>query len=564
MKKFFRYIMLPALIVLAFYSCSKDLGNYDYSDANVVTITTDMANVDPAVVINNDSVVVKQNDSLKINILVSQTKPSNDLTYEWMIIQSAATIGNPSQYVVGNTSQLRTKIILSPNLYKLVVKVTDKTTGVSFYKFYSLNVDTSPWGGEGWVVLQEQAAQGCDISVITSRDGAVRGNIYSNIYSLANGHKLPTGTYKVNVMNYNNTLRIQKVSFFYPNGGLQVRSTDYLDSSNSNGWFVNLPSVINFESTGVGPVNGQHEILINNGQLQYQVINATSIKTPPIVFGAPLLGSWPSLSPYFMPNSNATYCTFFDKVNRCFLHLNLSNNVLQPTSQPDVANQHWPVYSGTGGAATNLSATGKGYDLNNIRHNLIYSENAQLADGLVSPGYYCIFRNSANDSTFLYQFTSGSTGIANNIITGRYFLKDATTHVTGINTASIFAVPAFTAASVSNVFYYVPGTNTNTIYVGNPSYTGTMPATTTSHLGYSFPTGTIIKTMKVFKSGYTTAPSTESRVLVVATDETASGAGHKVYFFSLTATGEINSTPANVYTGFDKIVDIAFKKGLGF
>src|SRR6187549_2753287 len=115
MKKVFRYTIAPALIVLAFYSCSKDLGNYDYTDANVITITTDMANADPAVVINNDSLVVKQNDSLKINILLSQTKPSNDLAYEWMIIQSVATLGNPPQYVVGNSMQLRTKIILSPN-----------------------------------------------------------------------------------------------------------------------------------------------------------------------------------------------------------------------------------------------------------------------------------------------------------------------------------------------------------------------------------------------------------------------------------------------------------------
>jgi len=556
--------MVPALIVLSFYSCKKDLGNYDYTDANVITVTTDMANVDPLVVINNDSVVVKQNDSLKINVLISQTKPSNDLAYEWMIIQSAGTIGNPAQYMVGNGKDLRTKIILSPNLYKLVLKVTDKTTGVSFYKFYSLNVNTSPWGGEGWVVLQDQAGQGCDISVITTRDGATPGTIYPNVYSLANGHKLPAGTYKVNVMNYGAALRIQKVSFFYPNGGLQVRSTDYSDSSNANGWFVSLPSVVNFESNAVGPVNGQHEVLINNGQLQYQVINATSIKTPPIVFGAPLLGSWPSLSPWFMLNSNGFYCTFFDKVNRCFLHFNLSTNTLTPTSQPDIANQHWLPYSGAGGAAANLSVTGKGYDLNNIGRNLIYSENAQLTDGSVNPGYYCIFRNSANDSTFLYQFTSGSTGITNNITTGRYFLKDAATNVPGINTASIFAVPAFTSGSVSNVFYYAPGNSTNNIYVCNPSYTGTLPATTTSHPGYSFPAGTIIKTMKVFKSGYTAVPSTESKVLVVATDETASGGGHKVYFFNLTATGEINNTPANVYTGFDKIVDIAFKKGLGF
>jgi hypothetical protein len=48
--------------------------------------------------------------------------------------------------------------------------------------------------------------------------------------------------------------------------------------------------------------------------------------------------------------------------------------------------------------------------------------------------------------------------------------------------------------------------------------------------------------MKVFKSGYVTAPTTESKVLVVATDETSSGGGHKVYFLNLAANGDINST----------------------
>ena len=157
MKKRFQFLLLPALLIFVFCACKKDLGNYDYTDANVITITTDMANVDPQVVVTNDSIVVKQNDSLSVNIFLSQTKPSNDLSFEWTVIQNAANIANPTQYIVGSSQQLRTKIILSPNLYKLVVKVTDKTTGVSFYKFYSLNVDTSPWGNEGWVVLQDQS-----------------------------------------------------------------------------------------------------------------------------------------------------------------------------------------------------------------------------------------------------------------------------------------------------------------------------------------------------------------------------------------------------------------------
>ncbi|MFL5739773.1 MAG: PKD-like family lipoprotein [Flavisolibacter sp.] len=563
-KRILSDTIICTMAALAFSACKKDLGNYDYHAANVITITTDMTKVDPNVVVTNDSIVVKQNDSLKVDILISQTKPSGDLSFEWTIIQAAASVANPSQYHVGSAQQLRTKIQMAPNIYKLVVKVTDKASGVSFYKFYALNVDTSPWGGEGWLVLQDQGSAGSDISMISTRDGVNRGTIYPNVYSLANDHKLPAGTYKMSVMNYNNSLRIQKISFFYPNGGLQVRSTDYADSSNYTGWFLIPPSNINLQTNTVAPIAGQYELLLNNGSLYYQAVNATSIKTPPIVFGAPVIGSWPSLSPYFMFNASGLYCTFFDKVNRCFLHISLSNNTLIPATQSDVANQHWPTYSGAGGAS-NLTATGKGYDLNNIGRNLIYAENSQMTDGNINPVYYCIFRSIANDSTFLYQFTSGSTGIVNNSTTGRYFLKDAAVNVPGINTASLFAAPAFSTASVSNVFYYVPGSNKNQIYVCNPGYTGTLPATTTAHLGFSFPAGTVIKTMKVFKSGYnaTSVPATESRVLVVATDETANGNGNNVYFFNLTNVGEMNSTPANVYTGFDKIIDISFKKGLG-
>ncbi|MCU7548815.1 PKD-like family lipoprotein [Chitinophagaceae bacterium LB-8] len=566
MKKFLIPVSLYLLILLGLSACIKDKGNYDYIEANAITITTDMAKVDPLVVINNDSVVIRQNDSLKIDILLTQTaQVSDDLSYQWFITQTAASFSNPVQYVIGTEKQLRAKILLSPNLYRLVVKVTDNKTGVSFYKFYNLNVDTPPWGGEGWLVLQDQTAQGgCDFSIITTRDGVARGTVYSNLYSLANAHKLPEGINKIAVMNYGNQLRIQKVAFYSPNEGIQVRSVDYWDSSNHEGWFFVPPSPINIQSNAVGTIAGQYEVLINNGLLYVQAVNLSTIKTPPIKFGAPLLGSWPSLSPYFMFNANGGYCTFYDKVNKCFLHINMSNNTLVP-SLPDNPNQHWAAYSG---AAANLHPlTGKGYDLNNIGRDLIYSENAQMTEGaVVNPIYYCIFRNSAKDSTFLYQFTSNSTGIKNDNSTGRYYLKDAATHVPGINSASLFAVPAFSTSAVSNVLYYVPGGNANQIYVCNPSYTGTMPATTTAHSGYSFPAGTIIKAMKVFKSGFnaTNVPNTEGKVLVVATDETVNGNGHNVYFFKMTNTGEFDNTATpQVYTGFDKILDIAFKKGLG-
>jgi len=365
--------------------------------------------------------------------------------------------------------------------------------------------------------LQDQpAAGGCDISVITSRDGVVRGTVYSNVYFGANGHKLPVGTYKVNSINYNAPLRIQKVSFFYPNGGLQVRSTDFLDSSDHTTWYLVAPSSNNLQLNGM--VNGgNYEYQVNNNQLYYRRVNATTIQAPPIKFGAPVLGTW-TVSPFVLNSSvSESYFTMYDGANKCFFLYNAETSLLIPTNRPDVANSHFAPYTGVASALH--PTTGSGFD--------------------------------TGDSTWLYQFPTG-TSLTNNITTGRFLLTAA--KLPGINTAAMFACPTFLA--LPGKFYYV---NSNRIYTATVATLANSAAT----VGYTFPAGTVIKAMKVFKAGYVTAPATDGRVLVVATDETASGGGHKVYFLNLSATGDINATPANVYTGFDKIVDISFKKGLG-
>ncbi|MBV4359260.1 PKD-like family lipoprotein [Pinibacter aurantiacus] len=548
-KNIWSTLVVAVLTIFIFVACKKDKGNYNYTAINTITVTTDSLNVDASKVITNDSISVKQFDSLTVNVLLSQTQASGNLSYQWMIIQTAQNISNPAQYIVGTTQQLKTRINLSPNLYRLVLKVTDNTTGVSFYKFYSLNVDTSPWGGEGWVVLQDQPSQGgCDISLIATKDGTSgTGTVYPNLYSLGNfGKKLPTGTSKVNVLNYSASLRIQKVSFFYPNGGVQVRSTDFADSSYTSGWFFAEPTSINLQANGINQ-GFQYEYLINNNQLHYRAVNATSIKSPPILFNAPVLGSW-TLAPFVLNAGLSDYfLTLYDQSNKCFLQYNAQTGALVNVTT-DIPNGHFVAYSK--GTAPLDPVTGSGFDMNRIGKNLFYAENSQPQSATPAT-FSCVFRNDASDSTWLYQFAV-TTANANTNTTGRYFLSTA--KVPGINAATLFAFPTF--LTLPGKFYYV---NSNTI---NTCTIGTL-ATSTSAVGYTFPAGTVVKAMKVFKSGYTTAPSTESKVLVVATDETASGQGNKVYFLSITSTGDINTNPLAVYTGFDKIVDIAFKKGLG-
>ncbi|HXB93566.1 MAG TPA: PKD-like family lipoprotein [Puia sp.] len=545
------FIAVCALLS-AVSSCKRDLGNYTYTDLNQVHVVS----------AGNDTFSVRQHDTLTINVTDSQTTASHPLSCRWYLVQATATNPNPSQNLLDTVQNLHVPITAQIGFYNVVNQVTDKQTGVSFYKYFYLQVMASVQAGEGWLVLQDQSASsgGGDISIILSRDGSSHGAVYNNLYAGANGRKLPAGTYGMYVMNYASTLAMQKLVFAYPGGGTQVRATDYTDSSYSSAWFFDNTGGINIQNNGVVS-QGQTEWLINNNQFSYLKVNATTIKTPPILFGVPVLGSW-TVSPYIMQYSGLSdaYCAMYDTVHGCFFAVNTSSNNAMVPALPDLPNAHFAPYPAA--SAANLLPSGKGFDLNNIGKSLVYADNMQTLPYSASSAllWDCFFRSKTQDSTFVIQFPM-YLAITNNISTGRYYLDPAL--CPGINTAAQFAVPTYLPAP--GVFYYTNGNNIYTCSLSNTQ------GASTAAVGYGFPTGTIIKAMKIFKSEYsspatnpkTPLPLTEGKVLVVATDETAAGNGNNVYFFNLNASGQIISPYADVYTGFDKIVDIRFKKNIG-
>jgi hypothetical protein len=548
-KKILSVFLSLVIFGVLVIGCAKDKGDYNYHDINSLKISTDMTGVDPNVFITPDSIDLRQNDSLKVKLKIAESLGSSkNFSYQWLITQYEQSGANPSSHVIGNAESLKTKITLTPNLYKLLAKVTENSTGVSYYKSFALNVSGAEWGGEGWLVLQEQSG-GSDISVITTRDGGVKGKIFNDVYSMANSKKLPLGTYKVNVINYGTALRAQKVSFFYPNGGLQVRSIDFADSTKAEGWFAGAPALMNLQANGsAGGTGAGFEYVIVNNQIAYrQFANAAHIANPPLFFPS---FEGLSIAPFVInAASSDQFYTLYDKVNRGFVVFNAATSAL--TSIPNYAS---PV--------SNLNpTTGQGFDLKNMVDNLIYAENTQPMNTSSGIFWNCFFRNDAGSNTYLVQFPRG-TAYLNNFTTGRFQLKEA--NCPGINSATMFA-NSTALPMPKGVFYYV---NSNKIY----TCTVNTLASSTAAVGLTFPTGTVIKAMKVFNSGYTIANIAalgipEGKVLVVATDETTSGGGNKVYYFNLNAqTGTIvgtPSSPADVYTGFDKITDITFKKTLG-
>jgi hypothetical protein len=535
--------------ILLIWSCSKDKGNYTYTDVNTLHITTDMSLVDPTVFITPDSIDIHQNDSLKVKLkIVGTSATETDYSFQWYITQFSQSSANPPLFLIDSVADLNTKITLTPNVYKLVAKVMDLKTGISFYKAFSLNVSGAEWGGEGWVVLQETAS-GSDISVITTRDGSTRGQIFRDIYFSSNGHKLPIGTNKVNVINYPNAIRAQKVSFLYPNGALEVRSSDFADSSKADSWFVGLQGELDIQLNGSAGSSGSgFEYAIVNNQISYrQFASAAHIATPPLFF-PPFVGL--SVAPFVINAAAADYIyTLYDNVNKGFTLFNASTSL-----QPNIPNYNAPI--------SNLNPeTGQGFDLKNMGDHLIHAENVQPINASIGIYWNCFFRNENKTNTYLVQFPRG-TAYLNNFTTGRFQLKEE--NCPGINNATLFANPTCLPMPMG-VFYYV---NDHQIYT---SKVNTL-ANSTAIAGLTFKSGTIIKTMKVFNSGYTIANINamgvpEGKVLVVATDESASGGGNNVYFFNIDSkTGDIlgsTTSPADVYTGFEKITDVTFKKAIG-
>jgi len=241
------------------------------------------------------------------------------------------------------------------------------------------------------------------------------------------------------VQNYSHTLARQKVMFAYDGGGVEVKAIDFSDSSFAQEWFLNPPSTIRVDLNTNVP-GAQWETLINNGQLHYRRVAIPTLAAPPILFGAPIEGTW-NLAPFVMrfANNLAHYVTLYDKVNRCFLAMNLETNVMVP-NRPDIPNLHFLPYSGN---PASLLPTGTGFDINNMRHNLVDAHpTSQIVTSSPTPTvpWNCFFRNDARDSTWVVQMPV-YLAYSNNNITGRYFLNP--TRCPGINEATIFANPTF-------------------------------------------------------------------------------------------------------------------------
>lgn len=141
------YIYLPLVFVLS--SCYEDLGNYDYTEINEVTIKG-----------LEDSYELQVGDNLEITPDLSYTLDENadpkDYEFEWYVINNLG-VDSERYSTIGSEMDLVYPVKLKPGTYEGHYKITDKETGVFFKASFDLKVNSVV--SEGWMVLGEVDGQ---------------------------------------------------------------------------------------------------------------------------------------------------------------------------------------------------------------------------------------------------------------------------------------------------------------------------------------------------------------------------------------------------------------------
>lgn len=322
------------------------------------------------------------------------------------------------------------------------------------------------------------------------------GKVFKNIYSATNnGDKLPAGTFRIPEIRTNSG--DQKIYIISPADMIQVTYSDFKKLSAFNEFFWEPPVPKPQEYF----VNSTDDLMLNNGKIYSRSLNG-----PP---GAVVKLNLPPLVDHYIAPYELYGVGYivFDTVTQSFYNLNTYTSSLTPFGTP---------------SGTPL------FYMNNIGKKLLYAEANAGAK------FYAYFKNNNDDSLFAYGFNPSAANPA----------LDKTEI---LNAPALINARLFVGSRSLPHLYYV---NSNQIYKLD------VPAKTAAPI-YTFPAGTEIRAMKMYRNLKSSTDPNNNKLIAVATHENGEG---KVYYFPISATGNFtNNTYSKVFTGFNKINEITFK-----
>lgn len=138
MKARFLYYVAGLCCLWLVGACADDKGNYDYTELNDLSIRFE----------DNYAAISRENFTIVPEVDAKVFNP-DDYTYEWKAYATTNTGQEP--VVLGTALKLDGELDLLQGTYRLVLKITEKSTGLYYLETASLKVDTPT--SLGWLVL---------------------------------------------------------------------------------------------------------------------------------------------------------------------------------------------------------------------------------------------------------------------------------------------------------------------------------------------------------------------------------------------------------------------------
>ncbi|MDA3616531.1 PKD-like family lipoprotein [Polluticaenibacter yanchengensis] len=495
--------LLLVAIVLLISACYKDKGNYDYETINSITVTDSAA---------ASKIYLFHDDTLKLNPTVNQTLPTSDLSYLWFVYNNSTNSAyNLPRDTIATTKNLshiiKSDIFVLGEVYKLTLKVTDNITGVSSFILYDLEISNKY--GTGWLLLENNNDKG-DFSMVLPNNTAER-----NLYSLLNtgstlGKPVSITSSPFSVTDDLSTPN-RRIYIQTENDAIELNNLTLTKKFDIGYLFFAKPQIVKPGFIGwTGYLSGttlyqRIGLAVNNGLVHTNMVG-----------GFPGIKKWGEA----LPNPDGKYdyevAPFF-----------AGATIYSPTYTNVVYDKKYKrFYSiGTNALVAFSPSAGTHFDFNNVGLDFIALDSSNITNQ-----YNAVLKDGS--TAYLLQFkTVAATG--DPVVSVGKTLMNAAGIATATSVASSTITPHIFYSAANELYRYESTSNT---YLK----------------AYSFAANENVTAIDYQKF----VPGTGNQRLVVATWNGTEG---KFYYFDISTLGTLSTNYTNVFTGFKKIIDIAYK-----
>lgn len=423
--------ILPILAIVT-YSCSKDLGNYQYHDINEITINE----------LGEYHSLLYKTDTLRLNPELTFTQESNDpdrFTYEWKLVSTAnVNVNTKKGTIIGTTKDLIYPVSALPGDYILYLKIKDKETSVTWSSSTILSITVQ--SATGFMLIGEDDEGYTQVEMIAMGTDTVI------LKGLANENGVPkmkgaldiihTGVYPPRPNNARQWIIGQETAYFVDPMTFETNPNNIF----KNLLFSTYPLPANIFPVEIAPrinsragnaVSSTRRLVVTNtGDAFYADLSSSGGD----YYGNPtnrLAGiNTPTfkVAPYIMHGPGYwSYYSLYDLDNNRFVYASSSALNVSPLSDRPTDPFPW--------------------NQSEVNRTLKYAENTRNTDGGSRDGNtFALMQDKSNNDLFIYKFYASS------IPQKRSFYKISPENSIELNKSSMYAF-----ASTRTALYFVIG-----------------------------------------------------------------------------------------------------------